>query len=294
VHPHLVVEAAGCTHAGMIRDSNEDSFTIAEPLGLFLIADGMGGRAAGEVASKMAVDIVRGFFDDPDSTWPVAIGPPTERGGSVRYVDQALPLLVAGIQLANGRIFAAARRDREKRGMGTTFAAALARDGYVAIAHVGDSRVYRYRKKRLDLLTRDHSLLNECLRLGHILPEDAAAFPLQHVITRALGTEESVEVETRIDEVARGDVLLLCSDGLSGTVEPAEIAQILDNHRDLGDAAARLITRANEHGGPDNVTCILVRWTSDAHVEVEEPADTLPPPLPEHPAPTPMKQGDET
>ncbi len=277
MQPQLTVESAGITHPGMIRDSNEDSFAIVEALGLFLIADGMGGRAAGEVASKMAVDTVRGFFDDPDSTWPVAIGPPTERGGTVRYVDQALPLLVAGIQLANGRIFATARRDREKRGMGTTFAAALARDGYVAIAHVGDSRVYRYRRRQLELLTRDHSLLNECLRLGHILPEDAAAFPLQHVITRALGTEESVEVDTRIDEIASGDVLLLCSDGLSGTVEPSDIVDILEAHQDLNDAAARLIARTNERGGPDNVTCILVRWTSP-HGADELAADTLPRP----------------
>jgi protein phosphatase len=296
VQANLAFEAAGVTHAGMIRDSNEDSFAIVEGLGLFLLADGMGGRAAGEVASKMAVDTVRGFFDDPDSTWPVAIGPPTERGGTVRYVDQALPLLIAGIQLANGRIFAAARRDREKRGMGTTFAAALARDGFVAIAHVGDSRVYRYRAGQLDLLTRDHSLLNECLRLGHILPEDAAAFPLQHVITRALGTEESVEVDTRIDEVAGGDVLLLCSDGLSGTVEPAEIMQILDTHPDLGDAAARLIARANERGGPDNVTCILVRWIAGSGTgELEEqPADTLPRPPSERPTPDSQKEHDGT
>jgi len=280
VQSNLVVEAAGTTHSGMIRESNEDSYAIVEGLGLFLLADGMGGRAAGEVASKMAVDTVRGFFDDPDSTWPVAIGPPTERGGTIRYVDQALPLLVAGIQLANGRIFAAARRDREKRGMGTTFAAALARDGFVAIAHVGDSRVYRFRDGQLDLLTRDHSLLNECLRLGHILPEDAAAFPLQHVITRALGTEESVEVDTRIDEVANGDVLLLCSDGLSGSVESGEMAQILATYRDLRDAAARLIARANERGGPDNITCILVRWTDTerANADTEPPADTVPRP----------------
>ena len=193
VHPQLVLEAAGCTHVGMIRDTNQDSFAIVESLGLFLLADGMGGRAAGEIASRMAVDTVRGFFDDPDATWPIALGPPSSRGAA-RYVDQALPLLVAGIQLANGRIFSAARRDREKRGMGTTFAAALARDGFVAIAHVGDSRVYRFRGGQLELLTRDHSLLNECIRLGHIQPEDAASFPLQHVITRALGTEESVEV----------------------------------------------------------------------------------------------------
>jgi protein phosphatase len=199
-------------------------------------------------------------------------------------VDQALPLLVAGIQLANGRIFAAARRDRDKRGMGTTFAAALARDGFVAIAHVGDSRVYRYRKGELELLTRDHSLLNECIRLGHIQPEDAAAFPLQHVITRALGTEESVEVDTRIDEIQSGDVLLLCSDGLSGTVDPGDMAEILSSHRDLSQAVKRLVQRANERGGPDNVTCILVRWTDPAdgpETERASPTPTPPAPAPE-------------
>jgi serine/threonine protein phosphatase PrpC len=262
VKRHLIFEAAGRTHPGMVRDTNEDSFAILEPRGLFLVADGMGGRAAGEVASKMAIETVRDFFDDPDSTWPIAVGvgPPTMRASEARYVDQGLPLLVAGIQLANGRIFSAARRDREKRGMGTTFAAALARDGFVAIAHVGDSRVYRLRDHRLELLTRDHSLLNECLRLGHILPEQASSFPLQHVITRALGTDEAVEVETRIDTIESGDLLLLCSDGLSGAVAAHEIAAILEDHPDLGEITMRLIKRANENGGPDNVTCIVVRW----------------------------------
>jgi len=280
VQPQLDLECAGCTHVGMIRDTNQDSFVIVESLGLFLLADGMGGRAAGEIASRMAVDTVRGFFDDPDATWPIALGPPSARGSTARYVDQALPLLVAGIQLANSRIFAAARRDRDKRGMGTTFAAALARDGYVAIAHVGDSRVYRYRSGEIELLTRDHSLLNECIRLGHIQPEDAASFPLQHVITRALGTEESVEVDTRIDEVQSGDILLLCSDGLSGTVESDEMVNILETHQDLNQAVRRLVQRANERGGPDNVTCILVRW-SDQPSENGRTHPTSPAPAPE-------------
>src|SRR5436190_23602164 len=122
--------------------------------------------------------------------------------------------------------------------MGTTFAAVLARDGFAAIAHVGDSRVYRLRSGELELLTRDHSLVNECIRLGHILPEQASTFPLQHVITRALGTDEAVEVETRIDAVQNGDVLLLCSDGLYGPVTEPEIAEILEDHPDLGDATA--------------------------------------------------------
>ncbi|AKT35975.1 Stp1/IreP family PP2C-type Ser/Thr phosphatase [Chondromyces crocatus] len=279
----LYLEAAGCTHVGMIRDTNQDSFALVESLGLFLLADGMGGRAAGEIASRMAVDTVRGFFDDPDATWPIALGPPSTRTGTARYVDQALPLLVAGIQLANGRIFAAARRDRDKRGMGTTFVAALARDGFVALAHVGDSRVYRYRNGELDLLTRDHSLLNECIRLGHILPEDAASFPLQHVITRALGTEELVEVETRIEEVQCDDVLLLCSDGLSGPVSSEEMAEIISSQGDLQMAARRLVQRANERGGPDNVTCILVRW-SDAITTANRGRQTT---TPTTPAPAP-------
>ncbi|XXY27506.1 Stp1/IreP family PP2C-type Ser/Thr phosphatase [Sorangium sp. So ce233] len=262
VQPHLVLEAAGISHPGMVRDTNEDSFAILESRGLFLVADGMGGRAAGEVASRMAIDTVRDFFNDPESTWPVAVsvGPATVRGSEARYVDQGLPLLVAGIQLANGRIFSAARRDREKRGMGTTFVAVLARDGFVAIAHVGDSRVYRLRDQRLEQLTRDHSLVNECIRLGHLLPEQASSFPLQHVITRALGTDEAVEVETRIDAIEGGDVMLLCSDGLSGVVPAQDIASILGERADLSEITARLVKRANENGGPDNVTCVVVRW----------------------------------
>jgi protein phosphatase len=247
----LRIEAAGATDTGRLRARNEDAFAVLPELGLFIVTDGMGGCAAGEIAAQMAIDVVRESLQDPDATWPPGAQAPPGPG---------LPSLVDAVQRANGRIFAVAQRDSARRGMGTTIAAALAFGGRAAIAHVGDSRIYRLRGGRLDLLTEDHTFLNECIRAGVVDPADAASFPYHGHITRALGPEEAVDVDARLLEPAAGDVLLLCSDGLSGVVEDREIAGILVEHHDLERAAERLIARGNDNGGPDNITCVLVRW----------------------------------
>lgn len=244
----LCIEATGQTHTGRVRDANEDSFAILSRLKLFMVADGMGGHSHGEVASLLALDTIESFFDDP--AMALAASP-----------EEAQARLVAGVKLANRRILRAARLDRAKRGMGTTFAGVLLQGSSVCIAHVGDSRVYRFRSGALEQLTQDHSALRE-IRLRSDIAASAADFrSLQHVLTRALGIWEGVEVDARIEAAEPEDLVLICSDGLAGVVDDDEILGILETETSLDITARALIERANEYGGPDNVTCVLIRWT---------------------------------
>lgn len=247
-----LVEAFGVTDVGERRPANEDSFGVVYRHGLFMVADGMGAHNAGEVASKMAVDGVREAFENVDTTWPAAAGEPCR--------TPCLRLLVAGVQRANSRIYERAKREPDKKGMGTTFAGLLALPDRVVIAHVGDSRVYRLRGRRFDQLTEDHSLLNQFIREGRWDPEEADTFPDPEAITRAVGLHEEVEVDTRFDLPMPGDVYLLCSDGLSNMLTNEQIASILLKYKDLTLAAGQLVDAANSSGGLDNITAVLVRW----------------------------------
>lgn len=237
------LEAFGLTDIGQVREHNEDCFAVLPHLGLFVVADGIGGRAGGEIASRMAVDSLREALENADPTGP----------------REHMSRLVAGIELANTRIFAATEREPAKRGMGTTVVSALVWGDRVGIAHVGDSRCYRLRGRQLDLFTEDHSLVNEHIRAGLLAPEKADTSPFRHIITRGVGTRPTVDVETRITRAEPGDVYLLCSDGLSSVVEHWELGAILLEHRDLSRAAARFIERAKALGGPDNITAVLLR-----------------------------------
>jgi serine/threonine protein phosphatase PrpC len=248
----LPVEAFGVTDTGQRRAANEDSFAVVYHHGLFMVADGMGGRNAGEVASKMAIDCVREAFESVDTTWPSAAGEDPGRMPSAR-------LLIAGIQRANSRIVNLARRESDKSGMGTTFAGILVLQARVVIAHVGDSRVYRLRAKQLDQLTEDHSLLNEYIREGRWDPAEADAFPRPEIITRAVGADDELEVDTRIDAPVPGDVYLICSDGLSNMLDRPELAAIMLKYRDITQCGGKLIDAANRRGGSDNITAVLVR-----------------------------------
>ena len=241
---------------GRVREKNEDCFAVLPHLGLFLVADGLGGHAGGEIASRMAIDSVREVLEDPDATWPLGRPAPCRFPGPT--------VLVAGVELANARIFADAARERARRGMGTTLVGALAWGDRMVIAHVGDSRAYRLRDRQLDLITEDHSLVNEHVRAGLLTREQARSSPLQHIITRSVGTHATVEVDTLIDRTRPGDVYLLCSDGLSGLIEHRELTDILLEHRDLCHTAGYLIERANELGGTDNITAVLVRVSDKA------------------------------
>lgn len=243
---------AGSTDKGMVRDYNEDRIGLFPELGLFVVADGMGGAAAGEVAAQMAVEHVCQAVADPDATWPVTMAAPGQTG---------LRRLVAGIERANHQIHTASLQRPELRGMGTTIAAVLAcGNNRAVVAHVGDSRVYRLRGRVLDQLTEDHSWFNELIRLGALDPDQAEKFTHRNIITRAVGAAPAVEVDARVVEAVPGDAFLLCSDGLSGVVPSREITEILLGEARLEDAVEKLIARANHYGGPDNISAVAIRW----------------------------------
>ena len=253
----MKVTAVGRTDIGMKRNHNEDNFLLVEDQSLFVVADGMGGHACGEVASQMAVENLARFFKDTseneETTWPFK----EEKG--LMYEENRL---VTAIKLANLRIFESSSSDVKYRGMGTTVVGGLFSNGTVYIGHVGDSRAYRFRAGALEQLTEDHSLLNDYIRANKLTPEEIEAFPHKNVIVRALGMKEGVQVDVSRLEPMPQDVYLFCSDGLSGPVSDQEIQEILAaNTGNLQEAANALIARANENGGPDNVTAVLVKVT---------------------------------
>jgi protein phosphatase len=247
LRPRLRIEAGGQSHPGLVRENNEDSFLVLEPLGLFAVADGMGGRASGEVASKLAIDALQSFFTNPDVLLP-------------RDTSMRTAFLDAAVRYAHLSIRRAARDAPERRGMGTTLTVALAVETQVHLAHVGDSRAYLLRGHRLERLTEDHTLVNEAVRRGMLTPGQAGILPIRHVLTRALGTKENVHVDVRHMKAMPKDVILLCSDGLTERLPESAIAHILQTYEELDKAAEALIASANERGGVDNVTCVLVRW----------------------------------
>ena len=252
----LRIEVAGETNIGRKRTHNEDNFSILQDHGLYIVADGMGGHASGEVASKLAIETIAKFFedtaDDPERTWPYKMD---------RAKGYEENRLITAIKLANLRIYEFAQQDAKKRGMGTTIVTVFTVDNGVYSAHVGDSRVYRIRDRNLEQVTEDHSLLNDYIKMKHLTPEEIANFPHKNVIVRALGMKETVKVDTRFDVPRAGDIYLLCSDGLCGPVSDDEILSIvLESPDDLKLASQRLIDRANVNGGPDNITSVLAKW----------------------------------
>jgi len=249
------IEVAGETNVGRKRNHNEDSFAIMAEFGLFLVADGMGGHASGEVASKMAVDAMHEFFsqtqEDPERTWPYKMD------RSKGYEENRL---VTGIKLCNLRIYEQAQRNAKQRGMGTTLAALFAVEDGIYVAHVGDSRVYRIREGSIEQLTEDHSLLNDYKKMKHLTPEEIANFPHKNVIVRALGMKDTVKVDTRFESPRAGDAMVVCSDGLCGPVNDQRLLDLVASAPNLPTATQRLIDAANENGGPDNITCVIARW----------------------------------
>lgn len=252
----ITVEHAALTDVGRKRTHNEDSFKIFADDQLFLVADGMGGHNAGEVASAMAVDLVGQFFgesrNDPPVHWPF------KQNHDENYDADSLNIAV---QYANLRIYESARENADRRGMGTTFVGALVRNNAVWLAHVGDSRGYVVRASgSIEPLTIDHSLLEEYRRTRpDLTDEQLRKFPYKNVITRALGMKPDVAVEMHRHELHAGDVLLLCCDGLTGMLTDQRIAQIVREHPTLTDACSALVTEANQNGGLDNITVVLIR-----------------------------------
>jgi protein phosphatase len=234
-----VADHAARTDTGRARSANEDSYWVRSPL--FVLADGMGGAQAGEVASKTAVDVFSDQGGLPD-------GPGT--------YEERLAALVAQ---ANERVHERAQSDEQFAGMGTTLTVAYVGEDDLAIAHVGDSRFYVLRDGHLQQLTDDHSLVGELVRRGQISAEEAEDHPQRSIITRALGIEGEVVVDHFSWPVRDGDVFLLCSDGLTGMVPDARVAELIADAPDLSTAATQLVAAANEAGGRDNITVILFR-----------------------------------
>jgi serine/threonine protein phosphatase PrpC len=230
-------EQAAFTDPGRKRRRNEDSFLVDPPF--FAVADGMGGAQAGEVASRLAAAAFREFHEADE------LGP-----------EQRLEAI---IQEANRRIFERSQEDTGLSGMGTTITAALLGDDAIAIGHVGDSRAYLIRDEALEQLTQDHSLVADLIRSGRLTPEEAEEHPQRSVITRALGTDADVDVDTFLVDAKPGDVFLICSDGLTSMVSEEEILKRLGEAEGLEQATKALIKAANKRGGEDNITVILFR-----------------------------------
>lgn len=234
------------TDVGRYRRSNEDAFFRDDGLGLYIVADGMGGHAAGEVASNEAVDAVYGMVK----------ARLTKRGEPPLTATAACRLLEGAIQHATYLIFAIGEIDRNKSGMGTTISAALFAGDALVVGQVGDSRIYRVRGGKAEQITEDHTLIAWQIKQGLLSPSEAKTSPHRNVITRAVGNRDYVEVDTLVVDVHAGDRYLICSDGLHGYLETDEVATVAELGGDR--AVQRFIDLANERGGRDNITAVLV------------------------------------
>lgn len=241
------------TDAGLTRDNNEDAYSCDEAAGVAVLADGMGGYNAGEVASRMAADMIRTEM----GRWL------TEAGAmaTVQDIRRALEICVSH---ANTAVYQAAHDNTQYSGMGTTLVAGVFRGSDLIIGHIGDSRCYRLRQGELVQITRDHSLLQEQIDAGLLTPEQAALSMNKNLVTRALGADDSVLLEVREHRVEAGDLYLMCSDGLSDMIRDADIARILQQPLEPEQRTKALVDTANAHGGRDNITVLLVQVAAGA------------------------------
>ena len=239
----------GVTDRGVVREQNEDSMILLEDAGLFVVADGMGGHAAGEVASAMAIETMQKVTKLPvwgrfDAVWKNA----------------RTMMAFAGFEEANRQIMRASLSNASQRGMGTTMVSAVVYEDTVDIINLGDSRAYRIRNGKIEQISHDHSLVQELIDTGKLkTPEEIEAFPYKNIITQALGTQPQIRPDIFSNSIVPGDIYLLCSDGLFNELTDAEILKtIQDSGREPKKAAEMLMNQANEHGGRDNVTVLLV------------------------------------
>jgi protein phosphatase len=263
----IVLRLAGHTDVGQVREHNEDNFLVADlasgernaelgsaerPLAargaVFGVCDGMGGAAAGEVASQLAVDLI---FERLSAE-------PAPRGR-----DELAKRLVEAVEQAGVRIFHNARNDRSHRGMGTTATIGVLMDDRLFLAQVGDSRAYIYRGNQLTLVTRDQSLVNQLIEAGQLTEQEADSFEHNNIILQALGTAETVQVDLTYVDLRRGDTLLMCSDGLSGMIKADDLREVLSSEDEPSAACRKLIDKANDAGGHDNITTIVVKFSGD-------------------------------
>ncbi|HEU5261870.1 MAG TPA: Stp1/IreP family PP2C-type Ser/Thr phosphatase [Gemmatimonadales bacterium] len=240
------ITCAGRTDVGIIRSGNEDSYLMVPDRGIFVVADGMGGHAAGEVASEMAVRFV------------------ARELGSLKGLsdDQVADRMRLAIRAANGAIFQRTLTEHDKRGMGTTVTSLVLYETRFLIGQVGDSRAYLFRERNLIQLTKDHSYVQEQVDAGYLTPEQARSHPYSNVITRCVGANSDVVPDIYLGTVKPNDMFLLASDGLTGMLEDQRLAEMLSSSRMPQDQVDELITEANRHGGLDNITAIVVRVDS--------------------------------
>jgi PPM family protein phosphatase len=244
------------TDVGRKRKGNEDSHFVNPEQNLFVVADGMGGHAAGEVASRIAVESINEFIcltgGDEEITWPFGLDENISYDGN---------RLKTAIRFANKRVIEATREKTEYEGMATTVAAILVDDTVANLGHVGDSRVYLFRGGGVRQLTSDHSWVNEQLLSGVISADQARSHPLRNVVTRALGGKADLQVEMQVHKIEAGDVLMLCSDGLTTMLPDEEMGQLVkEAGEDLREAAESLVAAANDRGGEDNITVLLLKF----------------------------------
>lgn len=248
----------GCkTDVGCVRANNEDSFGSAADLKLFVLSDGMGGLECGELASRLAVEMILGHCRQAQTDPSLPL-----EGGAIEGVSDLRARLVSAIRLANRQIYETAQNNPESAKMGATVVAVQFGHGQMSFAHVGDSRIYRLRDGRLEQLTQDHSFVAEQMRQGNISSAEAALSKLQNVLTRALGVEPEVDVDTGQQALLPDDTILLCSDGLTRELSDAQITGVLEEAEQAQEAADQLVTLAIQAGGGDNITAIVVQPTA--------------------------------
>jgi len=247
----VIIETVYCTDTGRIRKHNEDCIAGDEKLGLAILADGMGGYQAGEIASEIAVSTIMSYMKAPAKYH-------VERQTNHRYHSSTVQLEQAVLK-ANQVIFAASEKNSAYQGMGTTVVATLFHNNCVSIAHVGDSRLYRIRKNDFQQITKDHSVLQELIDCGFYTSEQARHSPNRNLVTRALGVANEVNVEIQEQAVLSQDIYLLCSDGLNDMLDDNQIHSIIQTSNTLEQAAKLLVIAANSKGGNDNISLILIR-----------------------------------
>lgn len=247
------IRFSGVTDVGRVRKHNEDNFLIADDFPLAAVSDGMGGHASGEVASQITVDTLRRYYVDTAAagaeTWPFRMPP--------LHVER--DRMTVSIKLANTQIYETGKRDPSKKGMGCTVDAIYFSQGRFYIGHVGDSRVYRIRGNQINTLTEDHSLLNDYKRMKQMSGDEAQNFPHKNVVVRALGLAPQVFVDILVEEYEVGDIYLLCSDGLCDMLDDATILGTVLRFQSIDTATQTLVQQANEAGGVDNITALVVR-----------------------------------